>query len=330
MSVQIKRIWLEKDQVTRQKWQELLISNGLLLEEQLTYCIGIFDDEALIATAGCYHNIIKGVAIDFAYQNQNLLSLLMQAMREYLTEQGISHYFLYTKPDAVAYFKESGFRLIMATDQVVFMEFGLPNFQDYLQKITTFKQATENNGAIVMNANPFTNGHLYLIETAASSCETVYVFVLSEESSFFDYQTRLDLVKKGVENLTNVVVIPTDEYLVSSATFPSYFLKNQAELVVAKEQARLDARLFKEKIAPTLAITKRFVGEEPLSRVTEVYNHAMSEVFSSSLELFVIPRKEINGEVISATKVRDLLKKNEFEQIEKLVPKTTYDYLKNK
>ena len=113
----------------------------------------------------------------------------------------------------------------------------------------------------------------------------------------------------------------------SSATFPSYFLKDQAVESIARVQATLDATLFKERIAPALQIKTRFVGEEPLSPVTEVYNESMREIFSDTLALTVVPRIELDGQVISATRVRKALKEDDFQTIKKLVPPTTYNYL---
>lgn len=135
------------------------------------------------------------------------------------------------------------------------------------------------------------------------------------------------LVEAGTKHLPNVVVLPTRDYQVSSATFPSYFLKDQAIESVARIQATLDATLFKERIAPALHIKTRYVGEEPLSPVTEVYNESMRQVFSDSIDLVIIPRLQIEGQVISATRVRKALKEDDFPTIKKLVPPTTYVYL---
>ena len=135
------------------------------------------------------------------------------------------------------------------------------------------------------------------------------------------------LVEVGTQHLSNVVILPTRDYQVSSATFPSYFLKDQAVESIARVQATLDATLFKERIAPALQIKTRFVGEEPLSPVTEVYNESMREIFSDTLALKVVPRIELDGQVISATRVRKALKEDDFQTIKKLVPATTYLYL---
>lgn len=185
----------------------------------------------------------------------------------------------------------------------------------------------KNAGAVVMNANPFTKGHLHLVETALKSCDHLYVFVLSDDSSEFSFADRFRLVQEGTAHLSNISVIPTREYQVSQATFPSYFLKDQAEDSVSVYQAELDATLFKEKIAPVLNIQKRFMGEEPHSRVTKLYNDAMRKVFNREMELIIVPRKQSENEVISATKVREAFKNGNFSLIKRFTPPTTYKYL---
>ncbi|EOL45747.1 [citrate (pro-3S)-lyase] ligase [Enterococcus caccae] len=325
----IRRIWLDRDFAAKQQWSDFLINADLIPDDQLDYTIGIYDQEKLIGTGSIFRNILKCIAIDSSYQNENLLSQIVQALRERLQETGYQHYFLYTKPKTSKLFRSLGFTEIAATAELVFMEQGFPDFEDYLVELKKHQQMTEQNAAIVMNANPFTNGHLYLVTEAAKCAQTVYLFVLSEERSLFDAKTRFKLVKEGVKHLSNVVVLPTREYMVSSATFPSYFLKNQAKENIARVQAELDATLFKEKIAPVLNITKRFVGEEPLSPVTNIYNQAMENVFSSALNLIILPRKKVDDEVISASRVRALMKEQAYEEIKSLVPNSTFKEIMN-
>ncbi|WP_086313652.1 [citrate (Pro-3S)-lyase] ligase [Enterococcus sp. 7F3_DIV0205] len=325
----IRRIWLDRDLAGKQQWSDFLINADLIPDDQLDYTIGIYDQEKLIGTGSIFRNILKCIAIDSSYQNENLLSQIVQALRERLQEIGYQHYFLYTKPKTSKLFRSLGFTEIAATAELVFMEQGFPDFEDYLAELKKHQQMTKQNAAIVMNANPFTNGHLYLVTEAAKCAQTVYLFVLSEERSLFDAKTRFKLVKEGVKHLSNVVVLPTREYMVSSATFPSYFLKNQAKENIAKVQAELDATLFKEKIAPVLNITKRFVGEEPLSPVTSIYNQAMENVFSSALNLIILPRKKVDDEVISASRVRALMKEQAYEEIKSLVPNSTFKEIMN-
>ena len=134
--------------------------------------------------------------------------------------------------------------------------------------------------------------------------------------------------KAGVAHLKNVTVLPTNDYMVSSATFPAYFLKDKAPLAQASVQARLDALLFKHKIAPILEIRSRFVGDEPFSKVTDVYNQAMQEVFQPEIQLHVLKRLAIDNQTISATKVRKALKEHDEQLLLHFLPQTTYNYLK--
>jgi len=324
-----KRLWLKRDQQMRKLWVDFLADNNLQ-PEPVDYTIGIFDGKRLVGTGSIFQNIIKLVAVCGDYQEQNLLTRLITELSDHLWETGETHYFLYTKPENTKYFSALGFKTIVQTDAVVFMERGTPDFSDYEEKLKDVKEDVKKAGAIVMNANPFTKGHLYLIEAALERCDYLYVFVLSDDSSQFSFEDRLHLVKEGTAHLTDVTVIPTREYQVSQATFPAYFLKDQADEDVAQYQAVLDATLFKNKIAPLLDIQIRVMGEEPLSKVTEIYNEAMAEVFGDDMELAIIPRFETEDEVISATRVREAIDEEDFSLIDRFVPETTYHYLKER
>jgi [citrate (pro-3S)-lyase] ligase len=323
----MKRIWLDVDKKGYKQWAELMAKANLHTNERLEYTIGIYDDEQLIATGSYDENIIKCVAVCKDYQAENLLTQVVTHLLEKMRENEQLHVFLYTKPQSKAIFHSLGFKKIVANEDVLFMELGKPNFSDYLRFLLEKKKIGEGSG-IVMNANPFTKGHQYLVETAAQHSQQVYVFVLSEDHSTFSTADRLAMVRQGVAHLGNVTVIPTDQYMVSSATFPAYFLKDKAELDIAKVQATLDARLFMERIAPLLEIRTRFVGDEPFSKVTEVYNQAMQEVFDDRLHLVILPRLTIDGEAISATKVRQAIKEKNEDVLLKFLTKTTYDFIK--
>lgn len=322
-----KRLWLDRDKQMKKRWIDFLNENGLSPEKQVDYTIGIFDGDRLIGTGSTFQNIIKLIAVCGDYQEQNLLTLLMTELSNYLWKNNQTHNFLYTKPESTKYFTSLGFKTIVETDTVAFMERGTPTFEDYAAKLQTAKAEAKTAGAIVMNANPFTNGHLYLIETALKKVNHLYVFVLSDDSSMFSFEDRFQLVKEGTAHLSAVTVIPSGEYQVSQATFPSYFLKDQAEEEIAMHQAELDAKLFKERIAPTLNIQTRFMGEEPLSKVTGIYNEAMAKVFGEDMELVIVPRLETNHMVISATLVRQAIGEEEYSFIKGLVPAPTYQYI---
>lgn len=322
-----KRIWLDKDKRGYEDWRHLMEKADLQTEETLDYTLGIYNGKKLIATGSFAGNIIKCVAVCKDYQSENLLTQIITQLIEEMNRNGDFHYFLYTKPERETVFRSLGFKKIIANEDVLFMEQGPEDFSTYLNELQENKKTGQGAG-IVMNANPFTKGHQYLVETAAQNNDQVYVFVLSEDHSEFSTEDRVKMVQAGVSHLENVTVFPTRKYLVSQATFPAYFLKDKAELAVAKTQATLDAQIFKEKIAPALDIQVRYVGEEPYSKVTEVYNQAMQEVFGEELKLVILPRKAVEGNVISATKVRKAIADEDEKLLLELLPKTTYNYLK--
>ena len=179
--------------------------------------------------------------------------------------------------------------------------------------------------ALVMNCNPFTNGHAYLLEQAATSNKRVVLFVLSEDKSLVPFKDRFAMVKAAAAKYDNVTVVTSGSYMISSATFPSYFLKDDA--LVTRTHADLDATLF-TRIAKALNLTCRFVGEEPFSAATSSYNEALAAVLPQhGIDLRVIPRKAEGGTPISASHVRQLIHDGRIEEIRPLVPDTTYDYL---
>lgn len=325
-----RRLWIHKNRASYRSWLELLNENGLDEDVSVEYTVGLFDENRLIATASLQQNVIKCVSISKDYKGENLLSLLVTHLLRRLEDQSIRHVFLYTKPESASMFNSLGFSMITETKDVSFMEFGQPNLDDYLAKIASYGQVNaESSSSIVMNANPFTLGHQYLIELAASENDVVYVFIVSEDISEYSTDIRMNLVKQGTAHLPNVVVLPTDHYQVSIATFPSYFLKDKADLTLSKIQAELDANVFSHYIAPTLKINKRYVGKEPYSEVTAIYNQTMKDVFNGTIELIEYDRIQTSSEVISATKVRECVKNEEWETVEKMVPTSTYDYIKN-
>lgn len=182
-------------------------------------------------------------------------------------------------------------------------------------------------GAIVMNANPFTLGHRYLVEQALTQCGWVAIFVVEENKSMFSFDERLAMVDEGVKDLEQVVVIPSGRFIISSLTFAEYF--NKSELQDRIIDPSMDVLVFAREIAPCLHITKRFVGEEPFDEVTRQYNATMKKILPEyGIELIEIPRKKTEREVISASLVRELMQQGNLERIRQIVPIFTFEYLK--
>ena len=180
------------------------------------------------------------------------------------------------------------------------------------------------SGAIVMNANPFTLGHLSLVERAARECDTVHLFVLSEEQSLVPFDVRWKLVTEGVAHLSNVICHPSGPYMISSATFPSYFLKDEQAVITG--HAKLDLTLF-GSIAQALGVSVRYVGEEPRSLVTGLYNQIMAqELPQMGIQCVEVPRTQADGQVISASAVRQAIHDGCLEEIRNQLPQTTWDF----
>lgn len=177
-------------------------------------------------------------------------------------------------------------------------------------------------GAIVMNCNPFTYGHRYLIEQALKMVDFLIIFVVEEDRSVFSFAERFAMVCEGISDLENVKVVPSGPFILSQTTFPEYFVKETDEDIV--ENVENDITLFADRIAPYLNIHYRFVGEEPDDVVTNEYNSAMKRILpKKGIELVEIPRKSKGGRCISASRVRKALEENDMEELERLVPKST-------
>lgn len=182
-------------------------------------------------------------------------------------------------------------------------------------------------GSVIVNCNPFSNGHLHLIETALDHVDYLYVFVVEEDASEFPFQDRIQLVRDGTKHLSNRVrVNPSGKFVLSSFTFNEYFHK---ETILTKVDPSLDIAFFGSIIAPALNITHRFVGEEPTCNVTRQYNETMTRMLPPmGVEMHVIPRvRATGGEIISASVIRKSMRECDLTTIKAMVPPTTYAYL---
>lgn len=308
------------------KWQEFLQKAALTPDVATEQTALLWDGEELIATGSRQGNLLKCIAVDPTRQGEGLTATLLTALRQEAFKAGHRHLFLYTKPMNQYLFSSLFFYPIARTQDVLLMEDREHGIRDFLAGLPE-DHAPGTVGACVMNCNPFTLGHRHLIETAAKECDRVYVFVLSEDQSRFPAADRLMLVQKGVEDLPNVTVLPTGPYLISAATFPTYFLKDRER--VGEIQCLLDIEIFVKYFAPRFSISRRYVAEEPISPMTAQYNEALkTHLPQKGITLREIPRLEKEGTPISASAVRAHLDAGEWDEIKKIVPITTYNYLK--
>lgn len=309
---------------------ELLKKEDIRMDKNLEYTCGIFDSEHnLIATGSCFGNTLRCLAVSSQYQGEGLMNLIVTHLVNYQFNRGIFHLFVYTKTGCESIFKTLGFyRIAKVADQLVFLENKKNGFESYLHQLQANTESVSSDSkisAIVMNANPFSLGHQYLIEKASKESDLVHVFVVSEDTSIFPFSVRKQLIEKGTSHLNNIVIHPTGPYMISNATFPSYFQKDEESVI--RSHALLDVVLF-EQIALKLKIKFRYVGEEPFSMVTGIYNQIMKEEFSKiGLKLIEIKRKENNKQIISASKIRQAIKNDDMDIVKTMVPETTLNYI---
>jgi len=313
------------DKKGQKEFESLLEKAGLKRDNNLDYIAGLYDDSyTLLAAGACFANTLRCLAVDGAHQGEGLMAPIVTHLLNYQHSRGNTHLFLYTKCENDYIFSALGFHeIIRAGNELLLMENRKHGFSKFLEDLRAQKKPGKT-AALVMNCNPFTLGHRYLAEKAAGENDNVCLFVVSEDLSFFPFADRYSLIQQGCADLSNVTLYATGSYMISTAVFPSYFLKDEASAI--KAQAKLDIAIF-ARIADAIGATIRYVGDEPFSVVTGIYNNIMRENLPlAGVECIVISRKEQESLPISASGVRKLLQEGRIEDTKALVPETTYRY----
>lgn len=306
--------------------EKLLLNEGIRRDKNLDYTCAVYDEDYnVIATGSCFGNTLRCMAVSREHQGEGLMNEIVSHLIQYEYGRKINHLFLYTKCNSAKFFGDLGFyEIVRIENQIVFMENRRTGFSDYLKELSKTKINGEKIAALVLNANPFTLGHLYLVEKAAAENDFLHIFMVSEDASLVPFEIRRKLIIEGTQHLKNLIYHDTGPYIISSATFPSYFQKDDSAVI--ESHANLDLSVF-VKIAETLGINSRYVGEEPKSLVTGIYNKIMSEKLPEhGIKCVIVPRKKSDGEVISASNVRQAIKNGELEKIKNLVPASTYKF----
>lgn len=297
---------------------------GLDYDEGISFTAALVDEEDDIIACGSLDGCtLKCIAVSPMHQGEDLTARILTELRREAFDRNIGHLMLFTKPRNQMMFQSFGFYPLVRTADCLLMENSRDGLEHFLSGVG---RHTGTIGCIVANCNPFTRGHRYLIETAAAQADYLYVFILSEDKSRFPADVRLKLAREGCSDLGNVSVHSSGPYMVSSATFPTYFIKEKDR--ATEIFCELDLKLFGERIAPALGITKRFVGTEPISSGTRLYNEAMkARLPEYGIEVIEIPRAEWGDAVISASRVRALLQSGNFDGLDGLLPESTLQYI---
>lgn len=310
----------------RRRVEAFLASNSLRLDDVDCYATVTRseDSDEILAGGGLKGDVIKCVAVSPEHRSEGLTNSLVSYLISVANEKGYDSVKVFTKRENKAIFSSLGFSLLAECDQAVLMENG-DGLKRYLTYLSSLRKEGRN-GAIVMNANPFTKGHRYLVESAAAEVDNLYVIAVKEDLSRFPYSDRLAMIKAGTADISNVTVCEGSDYAVSATTFPTYFLKKLDD--ASDVQMSLDIDLFSSRIAPALGVDIRFVGSEPFDKLTARYNELMAMLLpDDDIELVEISRLSQDGEAVSATALRKILDEGNLSEAMELAYHTSLPYI---
>lgn len=327
----------------RRQIEMFLQTNGLRYDD-VDYYAAIVDESSdeMIAGGGLKGSVIKCVAVADGHKGEAVANVIVSHLIAKANAEGCQCVKLYTKPNNRQLFESLSFRLIAESPNAILMETGVGGIEKYSEELrvkseelgvkseelkndeSVVSNARKPIGVIVMNANPFTLGHRFLVEQSSELVERLYVVVVREDCSMFSYNERKAMVSQGVRDIGNVVVVDGSDYAVSAATFPTYFLKQLSD--ATDTQIILDLDLYRRRIAPALGATIRFFGSEPTDPLTRRYNELMHQQLGEE-HVHEIQRKQQEGSAISASRVRKAMMEGCLWDAIQLVPPTTIPYI---
>ena len=329
----------------RRQIETFLQANGLRYDD-VDYYAALVDESSdeMIAGGGLKGCVIKCVAVADGHKGEAVANVIVSHLLAKANEDGYQCVKLYTKPHNRQLFESLSFRLIAEAPNAILMETGVGGIEKWSDELRIkndelriksdelgvrndelrIKSVRKPIGAIVMNANPFTLGHRFLVEQSSELVERLYVVVVREDCSMFSYSERKAMVIQGVRDIGNVVVVDGSDYAVSAATFPTYFLKQISD--ATDTQITLDLDIYRRRIAPALGATVRFFGSEPTDPLTRRYNELMHQQLGED-HVHEIQRKQQDGNPISASRVRKAMLEGRLWDAIQMVPPTTIPYI---
>ena len=328
----------------RRRIEQFLGDNGLRLDD-VDYYAALVDEttDEIVAGGGLKGGVIKCVAVADGHKGEAVANQIVSHLIAQANADGHQCVKLFTKPQNQKMFESMSFRLLAEAPKAILMETGIGGIKRYCEELESEKGKVKSeksngklhhlnpstqqpimpqSGIIIMNCNPFTLGHRYLIEQAAQQVDTLYILVVREDCSMFGYDERKAMIVRGVAHINNVVVCDGSEYSISATTFPTYFLKSLSD--ASDTQMTLDIDLYRRHIAPALGATVRFVGTEPDDPLTRRYNELMKSMLPDVRE---VARLQQSGVAVSASRVRKAIVENHLALAARLVPPTTVPYI---
>ncbi len=216
------------DPVMKERITAFLEGFGFCYEDNIELSAVLEKRGKIVGTGSISGEILKAIAIVPDLQGEGLLAKIVTLLIKEELKRNRDPIFVLTKPEEAVKFQSLGFReLISIKPDISLLEFGSNGIDSYLAGL---KQSKKKNiacaASIVVNCNPFTMGHRFLIEKASLENDWIYIFVVAEDKSLFPTLVRYQLVKEGTRGLKNVSVLDGGSYIISSATFPAYFTRN--------------------------------------------------------------------------------------------------------
>jgi [citrate (pro-3S)-lyase] ligase len=316
--------------VLKERITAFLAGFGFRYEENIELSVILERSGNIVGTGSISGAVLKAIAVIPDLQGEGLLAKIVTLLLKEELKRERDPVFVLTRPEEAVKFRSLGFReLVSVKPHIALLEFGSNGIDHYLEGLRKAKiKNVARAASLVVNCNPFTLGHRFLVEKASRENDWVYIFVVTEDRSLFPTSVRYELVREGTRDLENVSVLEGGSYIISSATFPAYFTRDRD---LAKVQGLLDAELFAAYIAPAMGITRRYVGTEPYCESTLQYNQALKSVLPArGVALQEVQRKEIGEAPVSASTVRGLIRKSQWPEIKHLVPVSTYTFLRSK
>lgn len=310
----------------RERVTAFLAANGLRLDALDYYAVvTAVGDDQILAGGGLDKDIIKCIAVSDTLRDEGISATLVSHLMSIAMNRQYEAVKVFTKPSNQKIFESLGFHLLAEAPKAVLLENGLSGWLTYERYLKSLRREGKS-GLIVMNANPFTRGHRFLISQAARQVDTLFIIPVKEDRSEFSYAERKAMLEAGCSDLENVIVCEGSDYSISAATFPTYFLKELDE--AATTQMSLDLSLFAKRIAPALGAKIRFVGSEPLDAMTQRYNELMHELLPlEGISVVEIARLSEENRAISASAVRAALDEGKFSEAALKAFPTTIPYL---
>jgi len=327
MEFKVETVWLKSYKQVN-TLIEFLIQFNLEYEKNIDYSLIIKNEkDDIIATCSKSKNVIKCLAIDYDYQGYGISPILINKIIDKIFEEGFSHFFAFTPDKNTDIFESLGFNKVFSTNSISLFENGVYKISHYLDKLyKKHSMDDDEKGALVMNCNPMTLGHLYLINYACQNSKEVLLFIVEEDKSVFSFKDRMNIIRETTKDLNNLKIMESGDYIISFATFPTYFLKEMDERI--KIYTEMDVGIFGKYFSSKFNIKRRYIGKEPFDNVTNTYNSAMKDTLPFfGVDVVEIDRLKIDDNIVSASLVRKLISDDKLKEACRYLPEATISFL---